>query len=292
MRNSSSAARCGSTAPRARDRDAHRRPLGLDLVRAAWGIHQLVNENMASAARIHAVERGKDIEKFPLFAFGGAGPVHAYRIARSCAAARGLPARRRRDVGDRVPLRPARLRLRAQPAGPARGDGLGCGQRRARRDGERAGRRVLRRTVAAIRSRFAASATSATGARGTRSGCRCPAVCSARTARARSAARSSRRTARSTGTSCPSSRSTWSAGAWSPRAPSGAARAHGRDAGPRERAQGPARRVHAGARGLRRRPGVRPLPPRAGRRVRRAGDRRGARSTVARTGPAPGSTTR
>jgi N-methylhydantoinase A len=58
------------------------RPLGLDVVRAAWGIHQLVNENMASAARIHAVERGKDIERFPLFAFGGAGPVHAYRIAK------------------------------------------------------------------------------------------------------------------------------------------------------------------------------------------------------------------
>jgi N-methylhydantoinase A len=57
-------------------------PLGLDGVRAAWGIHQLVNENMASAARIHAVERGKDIEKFPLFAFGGAGPVHAWRIAK------------------------------------------------------------------------------------------------------------------------------------------------------------------------------------------------------------------
>ena len=63
-------------------------PLGLDLVRAAWGIHQLVNENMASAARIHAVERGKDIEKFPLFAFGGAGPVHAYRIARILRCAR------------------------------------------------------------------------------------------------------------------------------------------------------------------------------------------------------------
>ena len=57
-------------------------PLELDVVRAAWGIHQLVNENMASAARIHAVERGKDIERFPLFAFGGAGPVHAYHIAK------------------------------------------------------------------------------------------------------------------------------------------------------------------------------------------------------------------
>ncbi len=56
--------------------------LGLDTVRAAWGIHQRVNENMASAARIHAVERGKDVEKFPLFAFGGAGPVHAFRVAK------------------------------------------------------------------------------------------------------------------------------------------------------------------------------------------------------------------
>jgi len=57
-------------------------PLGLDPVQAAWGIHQVVNENMASAVRVHAVERGKDIRRFPLFAFGGAGPVHAHRVAR------------------------------------------------------------------------------------------------------------------------------------------------------------------------------------------------------------------
>jgi N-methylhydantoinase A len=56
-------------------------PLGMDPVRAAWGIHRVVNENMASAARIHGVERGKDVRRFPLFAFGGAGPVHAYRVA-------------------------------------------------------------------------------------------------------------------------------------------------------------------------------------------------------------------
>ncbi|HET8628462.1 MAG TPA: hydantoinase/oxoprolinase family protein [Thermomicrobiales bacterium] len=55
--------------------------LGLDPVAAAWGIHQVVNENMAGAARIHAVERGKDPRAYPLFAFGGAGPVHAYRVA-------------------------------------------------------------------------------------------------------------------------------------------------------------------------------------------------------------------
>jgi N-methylhydantoinase A len=57
------------------------RPLGLHPIEAAWGIHQVVNENMANAARIHAIERGKDPRAYPLFAFGGAGPVHAYRVA-------------------------------------------------------------------------------------------------------------------------------------------------------------------------------------------------------------------
>jgi len=57
-------------------------PLSLEMVEAAWGIHQLANESMASAARIHAIERGKDVTKFPIFAFGGAGPVHAYGVAR------------------------------------------------------------------------------------------------------------------------------------------------------------------------------------------------------------------
>ena len=72
------------------DRDAARhaiaervgKPLGLDPVEAAWGIHQLANESMAGAARIHAIERGKDVERFPIFAFGGAGPVHAFGVAR------------------------------------------------------------------------------------------------------------------------------------------------------------------------------------------------------------------
>jgi len=57
------------------------RPLGMDVVEAAWGIHQIVNENMANASRIHAIERGKNPRAYPLFAFGGAGPVHAYRVA-------------------------------------------------------------------------------------------------------------------------------------------------------------------------------------------------------------------
>ena len=58
-------------------------PLNMTIEEAAWGIHQIANENMANAARVHALERGKDPRRYPMFAFGGAGPVHAYRIAAS-----------------------------------------------------------------------------------------------------------------------------------------------------------------------------------------------------------------
>ncbi len=57
------------------------RPGDLTLERAVWGIHDLVNENMAAAARVHIVERGLDPRAFDLVAFGGAGPVHAYGVA-------------------------------------------------------------------------------------------------------------------------------------------------------------------------------------------------------------------
>ncbi|HLG70452.1 MAG TPA: hydantoinase/oxoprolinase family protein [Chloroflexota bacterium] len=56
-------------------------PLGLDPVQAAAGVHRLVNENMASAVKVHAIERGRDPSRFALFAFGGAGPVHAAFVA-------------------------------------------------------------------------------------------------------------------------------------------------------------------------------------------------------------------
>ncbi len=55
--------------------------LGMTVEQTAWGIHQIVNEQMASAARIHAIERGEDARLYPMFAFGGAGPVHAYGVA-------------------------------------------------------------------------------------------------------------------------------------------------------------------------------------------------------------------
>ncbi|HEV2093812.1 MAG TPA: hydantoinase/oxoprolinase family protein [Rubrobacter sp.] len=57
--------------------------LDLDPIEAAWGVHQVVDENMANAARVHAVERGKDPRRYLLLAFGGAGPVHAHRVARA-----------------------------------------------------------------------------------------------------------------------------------------------------------------------------------------------------------------
>lgn len=57
-------------------------PLNVGEVEAAWGIHEIVNENMAGAARVHIAEKGRDPRKFVLVATGGAGPVHAYRVAR------------------------------------------------------------------------------------------------------------------------------------------------------------------------------------------------------------------
>lgn len=56
-------------------------PLGVGADNVAWGIHQIVNEGMANAARVHAIEKGKDPRSYVLFAFGGAGPAHAYRVA-------------------------------------------------------------------------------------------------------------------------------------------------------------------------------------------------------------------
>ncbi|SFZ86463.1 N-methylhydantoinase A [Devosia enhydra] len=57
-------------------------PLGLDLMRAAWGIHEAINESVASAFRVHASERAFDYRTAAMVAFGGCGPIHAARIAR------------------------------------------------------------------------------------------------------------------------------------------------------------------------------------------------------------------
>ena len=57
--------------------------LELDAVGAADGVSRIVDENMAGAGRMHAVESGKDLESRTMIAFGGNGPLHATRVARS-----------------------------------------------------------------------------------------------------------------------------------------------------------------------------------------------------------------
>jgi N-methylhydantoinase A len=66
------------------------KPLGLPLARAAWGIHAVVNDNMARAAKVHCLERGKDPRDYVLVAYGGAGPVHAWQVAASLGIGRVL----------------------------------------------------------------------------------------------------------------------------------------------------------------------------------------------------------
>jgi len=56
--------------------------LGLGIEETAWGIHNIVNENMASAARTHIAEQGLDARHFTMVATGGAGPVHGVDVAR------------------------------------------------------------------------------------------------------------------------------------------------------------------------------------------------------------------
>ena len=56
--------------------------LGITPEAAAWGIHDVVTEAMASAARTHLAERGRDASGFTLVCTGGGGPVHGYHLAR------------------------------------------------------------------------------------------------------------------------------------------------------------------------------------------------------------------
>ncbi len=61
--------------------DAVGKPLSMDATTAAYGVAEMVDENMANAARVHAIERGVVIAGRTLIAFGGAAPLHASRLA-------------------------------------------------------------------------------------------------------------------------------------------------------------------------------------------------------------------
>ena len=55
-------------------------PLEMDALTAAFGLAEVVDENMANAARVHAVENGEDLSEYTMIAFGGAAPLHAARL--------------------------------------------------------------------------------------------------------------------------------------------------------------------------------------------------------------------
>ena len=80
------------------DKDAARRgieekiarPLDVSFIQAVWGIHDLINETMAAAAKTHIAEKGGNPKIVTVAAFGGAGPVHAYGLAKKLGAPRLL----------------------------------------------------------------------------------------------------------------------------------------------------------------------------------------------------------
>ena len=55
---------------------------GLSVEALAWGMHSVVNENMAAAARVHVAERGRHGSEFALLATGGGGPLHGCEVAK------------------------------------------------------------------------------------------------------------------------------------------------------------------------------------------------------------------
>ena len=143
---------------------------------AALGVVEMVDENMANAARVHAIESGKGYEGRTMIAFGGGGPLHGYRVAEKLGIdARAGAVRRRRRLSAigflRAPVayevvrsryqRFAQLRRRGgeRAAGGDGGGGDGGGGRRAR--------------FGAPIDGDAASPTCAMSARATRSRCRC-----------------------------------------------------------------------------------------------------------------------
>jgi len=66
------------------------KPLNVPFIQAVWGIHDLINETMAAAAKTHIAEKGGNPKIVTIVAFGGAGPVHAYGLAKKLGAPRIL----------------------------------------------------------------------------------------------------------------------------------------------------------------------------------------------------------
>ncbi len=87
-------------------------PLGLSVEEAAWGIHLVATGNMEHALRVVSVERGRDPRRYALVAFGGAGPLHASRMARTLGVRR-VVVPKAAGVGSAVGMLAAESRLDA-----------------------------------------------------------------------------------------------------------------------------------------------------------------------------------
>ena len=102
-------------------------PLGLSVPRAAAGIHDIVNTQMAEAVRLVSVRRGYDLRGIALVAMGGAGPVHAGRLLKLLQA-RAVVVPPRPGVSSAYGLLLARVRHEASRAYPRRFDRVEPGQ--------------------------------------------------------------------------------------------------------------------------------------------------------------------
>src|SRR5258706_257164 len=165
-------------------------PLGLSIEEAAWGIHQIVNESMANAVRIHPLGRGKAPHRFPVFAFGGAGPVHGFRIAKALGSSTMI-APFGAGVMSAVGFLTAPLAFDFVRSWPGHIDQLGWQEVNALlSEMEKEGQALLEQSGVSpknIRHRRVADIRYV--GQGTRSRCRCPAASSVAIARPRSSTR-------------------------------------------------------------------------------------------------------
>ena len=147
--------------------------LGLDTIQAAAGVFEIVNQNMAAAARMHAVEHGVDLRGVAVLAFGGAGPVHACGVAELLDSDRVVfPVNASVLSAFGTLVSPVRIDLaRSMPRPPRRHrrHRTRCDARRAAH--RRAARARRRGSVAGRLCASATGSTPATPARATRSRC-------------------------------------------------------------------------------------------------------------------------
>ena len=106
------------------------KPLGIDAIRAARSIYEVVNDNMANAASVYAAEQGIDLRDFTLLAFGGAAPAHVCDVAQRLGIRRRARAGRGgRTLGAGVPGLAGIVRFRVRLHARAQAGRLGKRQR-------------------------------------------------------------------------------------------------------------------------------------------------------------------